>query len=90
MAILTDTGFPPTFINRYILSELEHYELISEADLINPNQMPTCIAIEVRRFVRMRFVEKVRRVEELTVAHISSNIWRTNPTCCSTASRHCH
>ena len=39
MAILTDTGFPPTFINRYILSELEHYELISEADLINPTPM---------------------------------------------------
>ena len=39
MTILTDTGFPPTFINRYILSELEHYELISEADLINPTPM---------------------------------------------------
>ena len=39
MAILTDTGFPPTFINRYILSELEHYELISDADLINPTPM---------------------------------------------------
>ena len=39
MAILTDTGFPPTFLNRYILSELEHYELISDADLINPTPM---------------------------------------------------
>ena len=39
MAILTDTGFPPTFLNRYVLSELEHYELISDIDLINPTPM---------------------------------------------------
>ncbi len=33
MTILTDTGFPPTFLNRYILSELEHYGLISNIEL---------------------------------------------------------
>jgi hypothetical protein len=39
MTILTDTGFPPTFLNRYILSELEHYGLISNLDLVNPSPM---------------------------------------------------
>ena len=39
MAILTDTGFPPTFLNKYILSELEYYGLISDIDLINPTPM---------------------------------------------------
>ena len=46
MAILTDTGFPPTFLNRYILSELEHYELIAEAEGLSPMvpaQFPTNI-----------------------------------------------
>ena len=36
---LTDTGFPPTFLNKYILSELEYYGLISDIDLINPTPM---------------------------------------------------
>jgi hypothetical protein len=39
MTILTDTGFPPTFLNGYILSELAHYNLIAEADLLNPSPM---------------------------------------------------
>jgi hypothetical protein len=46
MAILTDTGFPPTFLNRYILSELEHYELIAESEQLSPMvpaQFPTNI-----------------------------------------------
>ena len=36
---LTDTGFPPTFLNKYILSELVYYGLISDIDLINPTPM---------------------------------------------------
>jgi hypothetical protein len=48
MAILTDTGFPPTFLNKYILSELEHYGLISDIELAStipmvPAQGPTNI-----------------------------------------------
>ena len=48
MAILTDTGFPPTFLNKYILSELEHYGLISDIELAStipmvPAQGPTSI-----------------------------------------------
>jgi hypothetical protein len=39
MSILTDTGFPPTFLNRYILSELAFYGLISDSDLVNPSPM---------------------------------------------------
>jgi hypothetical protein len=39
MTILTDTGFPPTFLNRYILSELAYYGLIAESDLLNPSPM---------------------------------------------------
>jgi len=36
MSILTDTGFPPTFLNRYIVSELKHYELIAESEGLVP------------------------------------------------------
>ena len=36
------------------------------------------------------FVEKVRQAGGSTAVRISSKTWRTNPTCCSTASRHCH
>ena len=46
MTILTDTGFPPTFLNRYILSELEHYELIAASEGLSPMvpaQFPTNI-----------------------------------------------
>ena len=46
MAILTDTGFPPTFLNQYILSELKHYELIAAAEELSPMvpaQFPTNI-----------------------------------------------
>ena len=46
MAILTDTGFPPTFLNQYILSELKHYELMAAAEELSPMvpaQFPTNI-----------------------------------------------
>ena len=36
MTILTDTGFPPTFLNKYILSELEHYEIIAASEQLSP------------------------------------------------------
>jgi len=39
MTILTDTGFPPTFLNRYVLSELAHYELVADSDLVTPSPM---------------------------------------------------
>jgi hypothetical protein len=39
MTILTDTGFPPTFLNGYVLSELAHFGLIAESDLVNPSPM---------------------------------------------------
>jgi len=39
MSILTDTGFPPTFLNRYVLSELAHYNLVAKSDLVNPTPM---------------------------------------------------
>lgn len=39
MTILTDTGFPPTFLNKYVLSELAYYNLIAESDLVNPSPM---------------------------------------------------
>jgi len=40
MSILTDTGFPPTFLNRYVLSELAFYELVAESDLLSPGVNP--------------------------------------------------
>jgi hypothetical protein len=40
MSILTDTGFPPTFLNRYVLSELAFYELVAESDLLSPSVNP--------------------------------------------------
>jgi hypothetical protein len=46
MAILTDTGFPPIFLNQYILSELKHYGLIAAAEELSPMvpaQFPTNI-----------------------------------------------
>lgn len=39
MTIATDTGFPPSVINGYILSELAFHGLIADADLINPSPM---------------------------------------------------
>lgn len=39
MTILTDTGFPPTFINGYVLSELSFFGLVAESDLVNPSPM---------------------------------------------------
>jgi hypothetical protein len=39
MPISTDTGFPPTFINGYILSELAFFGLVAESDLVNPSPM---------------------------------------------------
>jgi hypothetical protein len=40
MTILTDTGFPPTFLNRYILSELAFYGLVANSDLLTPEVNP--------------------------------------------------
>jgi hypothetical protein len=40
MTILKDTGFPPTFLNGYILSELAYYNLVAEVDLLSPNPSP--------------------------------------------------
>jgi hypothetical protein len=40
MTILTDTGFPPTFLNRYILSELAFYGLVADSDLLSPGVNP--------------------------------------------------
>jgi hypothetical protein len=39
MTIARDTGFPPTQINGYILSELAFYGLVAESDLVNPSPM---------------------------------------------------
>jgi len=36
MSILTDTGFPPTFLNRYVLSELAFYGLMAQSDILTP------------------------------------------------------
>ena len=46
MTMLTDTGFPPTFLNRYILSELEHWGLTAASEVLSPMvpaQFPTNI-----------------------------------------------
>jgi hypothetical protein len=40
MSILTDTGFPPTFLNKYVLSELAFYGLVAESDLLAPGVNP--------------------------------------------------
>jgi hypothetical protein len=39
MTIARDTGFPPTQINGYILSELAFYGLVADSDLVNPSPM---------------------------------------------------
>jgi hypothetical protein len=39
MTIARDTGFPPTHINGYILSELAFYGLVADSDLVNPSPM---------------------------------------------------
>jgi hypothetical protein len=39
MTIAKDTGFPPTQINGYILSELAFYGLVADSDLVNPSPM---------------------------------------------------
>jgi len=62
MTIAKDTGFPPTIINGYILSELSFHSLIPPLDLLGPSfdpmvpaQFPTNIedlyndAIEIRQ-----------------------------------------
>jgi hypothetical protein len=40
MTIARDTGFPPTIINGYILSELAFYDLIPDLDLLAPGVNP--------------------------------------------------
>jgi hypothetical protein len=41
MTIATDTGFPPSIVNGYILSELAFHGLVAEADLLNPSPNPS-------------------------------------------------
>ena len=78
MAILTDTGFPPTFINRYILSELEHYELISEADLINPTPM---IPAQVSTNIEDLYNDSIQiRQSESPILIVYDRLMRFRPT----------
>lgn len=37
--IRSNTGFPPLFINGYVLSELSFFGLVAENDLVNPSPM---------------------------------------------------
>ena len=78
MAILTDTGFPPTFINRYILSELEHYELISDADLINPTPM---IPAQVSTNIEDLYNDSIQiRQSESPILIVYDRLMRFRPT----------
>jgi hypothetical protein len=40
MSILINTGFPPTFLNKYVLSELAFHGLVAESDLLAPGVNP--------------------------------------------------
>ena len=76
--ILTDTGFPPTFINRYILSELEHYELISDADLINPTPM---IPAQVSTNIEDLYNDSIQiRQSESPILIVYDRLMRFRPT----------
>ena len=78
MAILTDTGFPPTFINRYILSELEHYELISDVDLINPTPM---IPAQVSTNIEDLYNDSIQiRQSESPILIVYDRLMRFRPT----------
>ena len=78
MAILTDTGFPPTFINRYILSELEHYGLISDMDLINPTPM---IPAQVSTNIEDLYNDSIQiRQSESPILIVYDRLMRFRPT----------
>jgi hypothetical protein len=78
MAILTDTGFPPTFLNRYILSELEHYELISDIDLINPTPM---IPAQVSTNIEDLYNDSIQiRQSESPILIVYDRLMRFRPT----------
>ena len=78
MAILTDTGFPPTFLNRYILSELEHYELISDVDLINPTPM---IPAQVSTNIEDLYNDSIQiRQSESPILIVYDRLMRFRPT----------
>jgi len=78
MTILTDTGFPPTFLNRYILSELEHYELISDIDLINPTPM---IPAQVSTNIEDLYNDSIQiRQSESPILIVYDRLMRFRPT----------
>jgi hypothetical protein len=78
MTILTDTGFPPTFLNRYILSELQHYELISDIDLINPTPM---IPAQVSTNIEDLYNDSIQiRQSESPILIVYDRLMRFRPT----------
>jgi hypothetical protein len=78
MTILTDTGFPPTFLNRYILSELEHYGLISDMDLINPTPM---IPAQVSTNIEDLYNDSIQiRQSESPILIVYDRLMRFRPT----------
>ena len=78
MTISSDTGFPPTFLNRYILSELEHYELISDIDLINPTPM---IPAQVSTNIEDLYNDSIQiRQSESPILIVYDRLMRFRPT----------
>jgi hypothetical protein len=78
MTILTDTGFPPTFLNRYILSELEYYGLISDMDLINPTPM---IPAQVSTNIEDLYNDSIQiRQSESPILIVYDRLMRFRPT----------
>ena len=78
MTISTDTGFPPTFLNRYILSELEHYGLISDMDLINPTPM---IPAQVSTNIEDLYNDSIQiRQSESPILIVYDRLMRFRPT----------
>ena len=78
MTISTDTGFPPTFLNRYILSELEHHGLISDMDLINPTPM---IPAQVSTNIEYLYNDSIQiRQSESPILIVYDRLMRFRPT----------
>ena len=78
MTISTDTGFPPTFLNRYILSELEHYGIISDMDLINPTPM---IPAQVSTNIEDLYNDSIQiRQSESPILIVYDRLMRFRPT----------
>jgi hypothetical protein len=78
MTILSDTGFPPTFLNKYILSELEHYGLISDVDLINPTPM---IPAQVSTNIEDLYNDSIQiRQSESPILIVYDRLMRFRPT----------